>query len=234
MEKIVINPDGDITILEGKAQDPINPRPVALIGNIFCVAEFIEKRNQQKGLIVPESHVMIHDENGLIQLTIDEHSPIGVSVLGKLEVHPNFETLGINDGTLYTSIALASLIKMNRYLFESSAEAMKLVTVFQNLKATITKEVEKATNDRGNVKNLQSQVVSNLTIPEKFVVVTPIYKGFAPVHIEVEIILDPNDLSIVLISPMARDLQEKEKIAALETQEKLIRELVPWMPVMHV
>lgn len=144
--------------------------------------------------------------------------------IGKLSFSPDFEKFGINQNQSYTPLGLAELIKMNRSFFESKTEAMKLVSELRNFEAKVNKEVEAKADDRANRKVLLAQTVST-NVPNGFKLKLPIFKGADPKVFEVEIGIDPMDLSCRLISPEANDIVNDTKNDIIDDQKTKIQDL---------
>lgn len=144
--------------------------------------------------------------------------------IGRLVLSPDFEKFGINQNKSYTPLELAELIKMNRSFFESKTEAMKLVSELRNFEAKVNREVEAKADDRANRMVLWAQTVST-NVPDGFKLKLPIFKGADPKVFEVEIGIDPMDLSCRLISPEANDIVNDTKNDIIDDQKTKIQEL---------
>src|SRR5690606_9546607 len=104
----------------------------------------------------------------------------------------------------YTALQLADKIRMNRSFFENKSDAMRLVSELREFEAKVNKEVESKADGRANRRVLLAQTVTT-NVPESFRMNVPVFKGLGKVAIEVEIGIDPYDLSCRLISPGAND-----------------------------
>lgn len=153
--------------------------------------------------------------------------------IGKLVLNPDFEKFGINQNESSTPLQLAELIKMNRSFFESKTEAMKLVSELRGFEAKVNREVEAKADDRANRKVLLAQTVTT-NIPEGFKLKLPIFKGAEPVTFEVEIGIDPHDLSCRLISPEANDIVNDTKNEIIDGQLAEISELHPGLRIFEI
>lgn len=219
--KLNIQEPGTYIIKFGSKPQDREESPVIIAGNIDVVSTFIEARIAE--VMMKPSFIKIEEE-GRITLVVDEKSYFKKTVSGKLELHPDFVKWGINTEKQYSSSDLAQMIKMNRYMLPSTTQAMELVTVFQNLKAKVQKEIELSDDKRGNKTNLQSQVVLNMSIPTGFSIKTPLFKGFPSVQIEVEIAINADTLNIQLVSPVANDIINTTKAGIIAEEVKKIKE----------
>ncbi len=227
--KLNIEQPGLHIIKFGSLPQDREPRPVIISGTISAVSDFLKARS----VYVNSSHsnIIIDEEIGTIILTVDERSFHAAQITGSLMLSNSFTKWGINTEKQYSSLDLAHMIKMNRFMFPSTAQAMELVSVFQSLKAKVQKEVELSDDKRGNKTNLQSQVVLNLSIPTGFTIKTEIFKGLQPKEFEVEIAINADSLNIQLVSPAVNDIINRVKKELIQEQIMMIEsfnlELVP-------
>lgn len=206
----------EITIRKGDALPVREPEKVCISGTIDAPARWLERRvdtlDQKACYIVVDSEAMT------ITLRCDEKDYYGTQICGKLTISPEFELFGINKGEYKTHFELAELIKMNRTYFENRSVAMKLVTELQNFKAKVDKEIEQSDNNRGDRRILLHQAVQH-NLPEAFKLRVPIFKGEAYEDIQVEVYVNPADLTCTLVSPEANDI-------IAESREDLMGEVI--------
>ena len=193
---------------------------LTLIGSLRAPGDFLAVRKDQ--FPIDESHVLVNEDEGRINLISKDREDIGkIEIIGSVTAHPDFLRLGVNDvDVVRTPKELATFIKMNRTMFESKAKAMELVALLMNFKATIDKEIEDSSDNRANfTKKMHQAVESNL--PDVFKVTTPLFIGEKAITFIVEIVIDPDDLSCMLLSPDAKDIFIKEKQVMIN--EQLVR-----------
>lgn len=171
-------------------------------------------------------HVLVDREAMAITLQCHEQDYYGTQVLGTLEFSEGFRRFGINGGEYRTHFELAELIKMNRSYFENKTTAMKLVTELQNFKAKVDKEVEQSDNNRGDRRMLISQAVKH-NLPEAFTLILPIFKGIEPQTIEVEVYVNPSDLTCTLVSPEANDIVVSRRDSIIDSVIERIKAATP-------
>lgn len=84
----------------------------------------------------------------------------------------------------------------------------------EKLKETLAdasiKKLELSDDKRGNQKILRAQTVES-NLPKSFNVNMPIFKGTEKRTFEVEVEINPNDLSCTLVSPDAHDIVVQER-----------------------
>lgn len=194
---------GEMIIREGSAMPQREPEAVKIHGTIDAPARWLEARRD----CVDEKkcHVLVDRDNMKIRLKCDETDYYGGSITGALELSAEYKRFGINSGEYRTHFELAELIKMNRSYFENKTTAMKLVSELQNFKAKVDKELEQSDNNRGDRRMLISQAVQH-NLPEAFTLILPVFKGVAEQTIEVEVYVNPSDLTCTLVSPEANDI----------------------------
>lgn len=225
-QKIEIQSNGnaELIIREGKAPEIHEPRNLIVNGILDSPSRYLRKR--VKAFPETQCHVIINREKLTIQLVSDERNHVQTVITGSLQIHPDFKKLGINSGEYLTAFELADLFKMNRSLFENQSAVMEIVSKLKNFKARVNKEIEKSTNDKGNVRLLLDQVV-NSNLPDSFKLNVPLFKGFPKEVIEVEINVNPQDLTCTLISPVANDLIQFHRDAAIDSELSEINEIAP-------
>ena len=221
----------EIIIREGHALPAKEPERVNISGTIEAPARWAESRKS----IIPQlgSHMTVDRQNMRIELVEDERSPYSNILVGTMTLSDKFKEFGINSGKYITNFEMANLFKMNRSFFETKAICMELVSKLKNLKASINKQIEASTNDRGNRRELMDQVVQH-NIPESFKLTLPIFNGTDPQEIEVEINVDADDLSCTLISPHAKDLIEQMRNEKIDDVIKRVKAACPDIVVIEV
>lgn len=196
--------DQTVTLLEGKALEPKEPRTVNLVGVLDSPLQWLKQRVDQ--LDQKKAHVLVdRDEAMTIKLVIEESDHYATTVTGRLELHPLVKTFGINGGKYISNFEMAKLFKMNRSAFDVQAEAMELVNELQNFRAKVDKEIEKLNDNRGNARDLKNQVVDS-NLPDAFKLKIPVFKGTPKQEIEVEVYINPDDFSCTLVSAQANDI----------------------------
>jgi hypothetical protein len=110
---------------------------------------------------------------------------------------------------------------------------MELVTLLQNFKGKVNKDLESSTDNRGNKKvDFVQAVESNL--PEAFTLHLPLVKGMEPEDIKCEVYVDPDDWSCQLISPDANDIVEKYRDEKIDDVIHRIDEAMPGVTIIEI
>ena len=221
----------ELIMREGTAPKVQEPVKVHLKGTIDAPAIWVELRNHK---INRDSSFVIFSREGMtIALRCDENDPLGTQIEGKLQLSEEFEKFEINTGNYKTNFELAELIKMNRVYFENRNQAMKLVTELQNFKAKVDKEIEQSNNNRGDRRLLLNQIVQH-NLPESFNLCLPIFKGQPWQTIQVEVYVNPADLTCTLVSPEANDFMQMARDGIMNTVLSRIREAAPEIVIIEV
>ncbi|MCX6222441.1 MAG: hypothetical protein NTZ69_15830 [Bacteroidia bacterium] len=219
-----------VMVYEGKAPVIQEPKILGIAGTLDAPYRWIEKRLETIQQL--KAHVIVNRNNLSISLKLEDKDAFGDTITGKACFHPVFLIFGVNSGRYQTTYELAQLFKMNRSHFENQSIAMKLVTELQNFKAKVDSEIEKTFNNRGDKRDLTAQVV-NSNVPEKFNLTIPIFKGQPKQKIEIEIYINPADLTCALVSPEANDMTEAYRDTMIEEVLKKIETAAPQIVIIE-
>lgn len=185
-------------------------------------------------MVVDESYLTIDRDKMVIVFVEQAGKEFESSYTGKLAFDPDFLSFGINNNEVsYSPLKLAEKIKMSRSFFENKSDAMRLVSDLINFEAKVNKEVEAKADERANRRVLLAQTV-NTNLPENFRMKVPIFKGELAQIVEVEIGIDPIDLSCRLISPEVNDFINETKNNILDYQKDAIAKLHPGLRIFEV
>lgn len=220
-----------LTVLEGKALEPKEPRRIEICGILDSPLRWIDSRKEQ--LPAKQCNIVVNRDKMSITLTVGETEHYNTVITGALSVHPDFLKFKINTGEYLTSSDMAQLIKMNRSFFENQSVAMNLVHDLQNFKAKVDREIELADNNRGNTRLLKEQTVES-NLPESFKLNLPVFKGTEKLLIEVEVYIKPDDLCCTLISPQANDIIQDIRDRAIDEVVEKIRSVTAEIVIIEV
>jgi len=224
--------NGELIIRTGSAKPIYDPKVINITGTIETPFTWLKTKFASLNILL--CHILISIANRTIKFVINETDHFTHTIEGIIELHPNFTKWGINDQSVsYRSDELASLIKMNRFMFKSTEVAMQLVTVFQNFKAKIEKEIELSDDKRGNRTAMQRQVVNKMSIPTDFLLFIPLFKGGPKIEIPVEIEINADTLQCYLYSPLANDILNSEAENMIQDVIAKIKELAPDIAIIY-
>ena len=208
----------------GEALPLKEPKAVSISGTIDAPARWVEKRKDD--IVSADAHVLVDRNRMTITLNTDENSAYMDQIVGTLTLSTEMQEFGINTGEYMSCFDMADRIKQLRTYFETQQEAMKLVTELRSFKAKIDKELELSDDKRGNQTILRAQTVES-NLPKSFKVNMPIFKGTKKRTFEVEVEINPNDLSCTLVSPDAHDIVVQERDSQMDGVLVRIAEAAP-------
>ena len=222
----------DVVIREGNALPWHEPVKVIIQGVIDSPARWLEKRPELQQ-ITNKCHVLVDRDKLTISLQVNENAHYGTLITGSMELSKSFRKFHINDGHSFTLGELALLFKMNRSFFDTRQKAMELVSLLQNFKGKVNKDLEASNDNRGNKKiDFVQAVESNL--PEAFTLHLPIFKGADFEDVVCEVYVDPDDWSCQLISPDANDIIERYRDTAIDAVLSRIEAAMPGVAIIEV
>lgn len=214
----------DMVIRFGDALPLQEPKYVSIHGTIDAPARWVEKRKDD--IVSADAHVLVDRDRMTITLNTDENSAYMDQIVGTLSLSTEMQEFGINTGEYMSCFDMADRIKQLRTYFDTQQEAMKLVTELRSFKAKIDKELELSDDKRGNQTILRAQTVES-NLPKSFKVNMPIFKGTEKRTFEVEVEINPNDLSCTLVSPDAHDIVVLERDSQMDGVLVRIAEAAP-------
>ena len=214
----------DMVIRFGDALPLKEPKYVSINGTIDAPARWVEKRKDD--IVSADAHILVDRDHMTITLNTDENNFYSDQIVGTLTLSTEMQEFGINTGEYMSCFDMADRIKQLRTYFETQQEAMKLVTELRNFKAKIDKELELNDDKRGNQMIFKAQTVES-NLPKSFKVNMPIFKGTDKRTFEVEVEINPNDLSCTLVSPDAHDIVVQERDSQIDAVLAQIAEAAP-------
>lgn len=247
LEVKVSSENPELIIRQGEAPENFKVRKGIIIGGTIDLPlahlskTSVTQLNEEDGFFVKpgedqsvyESYLTIDRDKMTIELVENAGKEYESKYSGSLKLHPDFNKFGVNTDATWTTIELANLIKMNRSFLESKTVAMKLVSELRDFEAKVDKEVENKISDRGDRRILKAQTVTS-NIPAGFKLKVPIFKGQPEVTFEVEIGIDPYDLSCRLISPEVNDIINETKNTVIDAQKEAIQNLHPELRIFEL
>ncbi|HBG71447.1 MAG: hypothetical protein A2W93_14440 [Bacteroidetes bacterium GWF2_43_63] len=151
IEKIEGN---ELVIREGHALAVLPKDVLKVTGTIGVPFAYIEKR---KATINPENAVVEVDyEKRHIKFLQDQYDSLSPIVAGFIVLDPDLQKWEIGTTKTRSSKDLALMIKSNRLMFESIELATRLVTIFEDLKVKVEREIQDKDDHRGNIQKTQA------------------------------------------------------------------------------
>lgn len=197
MEKLELkieNTNGELTIREGSAQEPLplkEPNIIKIFGDIHSVSNFINNRasGHSSQQIDKNKAIVIVDKNAkTITLNLDPENYYGATVSGKLEQSIELAQFGINTSTRYSRKSLLDLLRFNRLFFEDKNEHASVIAGLYKLRIKSEQEIQQEKDNQGNKRTLHDvKTVDDGGMVKEFTLTIPLFKGFAAKKITVEI-----------------------------------------------
>ena len=226
---------GEVVIRHGDARPEVIAKRTKLSGTITAPADWVEQKKAATYIYEEDwCHVVINRDKGTIVFRSNDEDATegGHTITGRLELATALSALNINSKRTYTAKQLGELLKMNRSLFADREENLKTVTDLQRFRATVTQELEKGDDLKGNkLYHFEQRVETEFDL--RFKLATPIWKGQEPATFGVEIRYDVTDGNVVywLESVELKDLQDTQLDTIIDTQIARLREM--GMPVIE-
>lgn len=194
MEKLEINLTGDqkeLVVRTAKALDPLRDLKINKEGNIESPSKFhaIRKGISDKSLVTFSRSKME------IIFYADPQNELASEIKGNLLLNEDLKNFCINDASKMWGLQeLAKFLKMNKTFFIDKEKASELIANLIAFKGTITTDIEKANDGRGNAKDLMDRKTSS-NMPTDFVLKLPVFVGGEVKSFRVEIGIDSTDAS---------------------------------------
>lgn len=181
----------ELIIKTGEVLPELRALKIGVSGNILSPAKFHDIR---KG-IDKESLVIFSRSKMEIVFDANPENPLSPKVTGHLLLNEDLKKFEINSQTKMWGLQeLAKFLKMNKTFFNNKEKADSLIASLLSFKATITSDLEKANDGRGNSKDLVDRK-TNSNMPTDFILLMPVFVGGEIKSFRVEIGIDSTDSS---------------------------------------
>ena len=224
----------ELIVRQGVAAEQLpnhEPLIVEINGTIDTPLRWLQKKTVNQHA----SHITVCRDTMSISLIENETSYYANSIEGRLETSKEMKEFGINAEKSWDPLKLAQFFKMHRAFFKDKSENMSLVSTLKNFKAKVNQDIERSKEDNGSKTDNFSQVVDS-NLPKSFKLNIPLFKGFGPEEIEVEIYadVDGRNVSLSLVSAGANETIEECKNSVIDEQIRLISETAPDIVIVEV
>lgn len=216
--KINIQQAGDtITILEGKAPDPLplrEPKIINISGDIHSISNFLTKRKEGHSLQAVDKNkvVVIADKtNRTIVMHLDPENHYGSVITAKLEESDELKPFGINKEKMFRREELYKLIKFSRIFFDDKEKHAALLLALSKIRLKTETELQAHSDSKGNRgASIEKKTVNDEGFIHNFFMVAPLFKGEPNVKFPVEICYDAGDSGIMfwLESPELKEMMD--------------------------
>ena len=194
MEKIELNLNGEqkeLLIRTGEALKLLQPVKIVQSGNIESPAKFHAIRAG-----VPTKSIVTFSRSKMeIIFDAEPENSLAAIVTGKLLINDDLKKFEINSQSKMWGLQeLAKFLKMNKTFFKDKEKTDSLIASLIAFKGTITTELEKANDGRGNAKDLMDRKTTS-NMPTDFILSLPVFVGGEIKTFRVEIGIDSTDAS---------------------------------------
>lgn len=226
----------EIILREGKAAEQLpnhEPINVEINGTIDTPLRWLEKKVEL--IDQKKAYISVSRDDMSIALVDKENDYYFNNIAGGLEASKEMKAFGINADKRWEPIKLSQFFKMHRAFFKDKTENMTLVSTLKNFKAKVAQDIERSKEENGSKTDNYSQVVDS-NLPKSFKLNIPLFKGFAPEEIEVEIYadVDGRDVSLSLVSAGANETIEEYKNRVIDEQVEAIKVVAPDIAIIEV
>jgi len=176
-----------ITVLQGKAPEPVNETGLHINGAIDAPLRYCEARKND--ITKESSHAKVSISDGVIVFVADDRmSGLQKQINGKISFGKLFAELGINADRAWSPQELSKKLRLLRSIFPKPVEHMKLVKDLRNLKAKVNQDLENNDDQRGN-KSVKLDQTLESNIPEQVTFKLPLIEGDDPDSIGIQVLL---------------------------------------------
>ncbi len=222
-EKIQVNvtTPGVTEVRIGDALPLVPKKQLKITGDINTPARYAAGRVD----VAPaNSVVIVNYDNKSILLIENQFDPIGTEIIGNLTINKKLDELNINKKVFLKPAKLAELFKFNRNLFETKSEANEIISTLFTFTAKVDKVIEQHQSNKGDKRSLIDQEVKS-NIPESINLKIPIFNGVdTSFKFKVEFYVDPDDLSIALLSNELDEIIDENTKAIIDAAIKPLGE----------
>jgi len=202
MEEIKLNvttENNEIVVRYGEALEVKQLKNIEITGILQAPMQYISKNYSKlaKDCQSPwfDSFILIHKDNNSIQFKKNESEPFGrLSITGYLTMNPKLKVFNINSGQQFTKTEIQKMLRKNACLFKDMEVVRKLIKALDDLQLTTEETIKDTQDKRGNVDQAFKRTVRDAKglLPENIELFCPIYNGFNPVSLilDIEIELD--------------------------------------------
>lgn len=227
--KFDVKLEGDnpkLTILHGDADKVFYPVKESILNTtIEGPAKYFDVVGCHYPDVLKTATVKVDGAKGEIVLDLNAKDTLAATVKGALRVNRDLEAFGINsEKTKFTGEELARLILTKSNVINLAPNKVKeFANKFKNFSATVTKSIEKQSDDVGNILDNFIQKVTVDNLPAEIPFSAMLHIGCAKSEFTVNVGLESTGRNIVffLYSPeyTAALHEEKEALIAAQVSE---------------
>lgn len=205
------NEKGVLTILHGKADDPM-PREKALSikGTLTAPFNYFAGRQSILMAIKTACHIIVNTVQKTIKLVVNDKSGLATDMVsGELIDNPALSEWSINTTERYSPRDLVNHIRQRKYQFLNASDAVQLISELLAWHVKIEKEVKEFNDNRGNSLTSFETRITQIKLMDRFQLNIPVFLGYPKKTFTVEIGVEPvaNGAVLFLISDQLAEMQ---------------------------
>lgn len=226
---ITVQPNADgkpqiLTILHGEAVKPLALKEPLIInhtGILDTPANWIEKRKLVEGFDPLVCSVVADYKTRKLTLVIDEKNYYKTTITGVLKLHPELESLGINEQKTYDEKELYEKLKFMERFFSNKDAYQKLMTGLKEFKAKVNAAFTNINDLKGSIA-LQKVYDIKTGLDLDFMLNMPVFAAGVnqSFKVEINVGLDGGDVCFWLVSVNLHTSIETETENMFETELK--------------
>lgn len=166
-----------------------------ITGTLTAPRSFIDKRE-----IDPKKAVIVINEmldKSEIHLHSDQDDNYCHEIIGRLELHPLFKELPINNDKTMSIDDFRIWVRKNKYLFASNDEHLALTSNLTGFKAKVDRTIADEKDTRGN-SNDALQIAVTTDLKNDFTLMVPVIKSGEKEAIKVDICIMAQGNGVVI------------------------------------
>lgn len=169
-----------------------------------------------------KSLIYVNRSKGTINLKINPTDAYSSEIKSSLELSEHMTKFYINTNKMFGQEELLKLIRFNRLKITSADKIISELKILK-FKSSIDVTDEKKDNRSQFQKNQSKKVETNL--PEQFIIVVPIYKGYPPIEFGVDLIMQTTEttVSFALESTELAELIESQRESYIDEEVKALQ-----------
>lgn len=187
------NNDKPVVFLQGNYQHPKDPIPVDFKGDIKAPGDYMENKGFWPDLLLVNPaycRLEVDIDNSELLFIANDRDNFRDKILGKLSISTEIGIFEINkSGAFLSAEDMANRLRKNQYYFVDKDICKKVVSDLTKFKMKIETTIESDKDKAGNKKQLLEKMV-NSDMSRNFFLSLPIFKGFEPMTIPVELCIE--------------------------------------------
>lgn len=175
------------------------------------------------------STLFVDQKAGKLELWLNEKSPEGDVITGRLTLSDAAKDFKLNEGAMFNLQDVIKIVKRNKFKFADAAQHGDFLINLQNFNAKVTATIKHVREQSGSSVDFIEKVVAENKHSPSFQLNVPIYEGYPKRVITVQTCLEASSSSIQFYfeSVDLFELIDKDKEEAIAAELALFTEHFP-------